>query len=34
MKNTLTINHTNRTIVMDRMFAKYAANTFTEEYAH
>lgn len=34
MKNTLTINHINRTIVMDRMFAKYAANTFTEEYAH
>ena len=34
MKNTLKINHTNRTIVMDRTFAKYAANTYTEEYAH
>ena len=34
MKNTLRINHYNRTIVMDRTFAKYAANTFTEEYAH
>ena len=34
MTNTLTVNHTNRTIVMDRTFAKYAANTRTEEYAH
>lgn len=34
MKNTLLINHYNRTIVMDRTFAKFAANTFTEEYAH
>ena len=34
MKNTLTVNHFNRTIVMDRTFAKYAANTRTEEYAH
>ena len=34
MKNTLTVNHFNRTIVMDRTFARYAANTMTEEYAH
>ena len=34
MKNTLKINHANRTIIMDRTFAKFAANTFTEEYAH
>ena len=34
MKNTLFVNHVNRTIVMDRTFAKYAANTRTEEYAH
>ena len=34
MKNTLRINHNNRTIVMDRTFARFAANTFTEEYAH
>ena len=34
MKNTLIVNHTNRTIVMDRTFAKFAANTRTEEYAH
>ena len=34
MKNTLTINHANRTIVMDRTFAKRAMDTWTEEYAH
>lgn len=34
MKNTLKINHTNRTIIMDRTFAKYAENTMSEEYAH
>ena len=34
MKNTLKINHANHTIVMDRTFAKFAANTFTDEYAH
>ena len=34
MKNKLLINHTNRTIIMDRTFAKYAANTRSEEYAH
>lgn len=34
MTNTLTINHANRTIIMDRTFAKFATNTMTEEYAH
>ena len=34
MKNTLKINHTDRTIIMDRTFAKYAENTMSEEYAH
>ena len=34
MKNVLKINHTNRTIVMDRTFAKYAENTMSEEYSH
>jgi len=34
MKNKLLINHSNRTIVMDRTFAKYAANTRSEEYNH
>ncbi len=34
MKNTLTINHANRTIVMDRTFAKFAVDTRSEEYAH
>ena len=34
MKNTLTINHANHTIVMDRTFAKFAINTMSEEYAH
>ena len=34
MKNKLLINHANRTIVMDRTFAKYAANTRSEEYDH
>ncbi len=34
MKNTLFVNHYNRTIVMDRTFARYATNTRTEEYAH
>lgn len=34
MKNKLLINHANRTIIMDRTFAKYAANTRSEEYAH
>lgn len=34
MKNTLKINHTNRTLVMDRTFAKYASDTRSEEYAH
>lgn len=34
MKNTLKINHTNRTIVMDRTFAKHAIDTMSAEYAH
>jgi len=34
MKNTLKINHTDRTITMDRTFAKNAENTRSEEYAH
>lgn len=34
MKNTLTINHANHTIIMDRTFAKRAIDTRSEEYAH
>ena len=34
MKNTLKINHEERTIIMDRTFAKFAENTRSEEYAH
>ena len=34
MKNTLKINHENKTIIMDRTFAKFAENTKSEEYAH
>lgn len=34
MKNILRLNHTERTIVMDRTFAKFAANTMSPEYAH
>ena len=34
MKNTLKLNHNDRTIVMDRTFAKFAANTMSPEYAH
>ena len=34
MKNTLRLNHTERTIVMDKTFAKFAANTMSAEYAH
>ena len=34
MKNTLKLEHAKRTIVMDRTFAKYAANTMSQEYAH
>ncbi len=33
MANKLTINHANRTIVMDRIFAKFATDTASEEYA-
>ena len=34
MKNVLKISHTDRTIVMDRTFAKFAENTMSPEYAH
>ena len=34
MKNTLTIRHETREIVMDRTFAKFAKNTHSEEYSH
>ena len=34
MTNTLKLNHENRTIVMDRTFAKYAEDTISKEYAH
>lgn len=34
MKNTLKINHENKTIVMDRTFSKFAENTRSDEYAH
>ncbi len=34
MKNTLTVNHANHTIVMDRTFAKRAVDTRSEEYTH
>ena len=34
MKNTLKINHENKTIVMDRTFAKFAENTRSDEYSH
>ena len=34
MKNTLKLNHAERTIVMDKTFAKFAANTMSPEYAH
>ena len=34
MKNILKVNHADRTIVMDRTFAKYSENTMSREYAH
>ncbi len=34
MKNTLKLDHSKRTIVMDRTFAKFATNTMSPEYAH
>ena len=34
MKNSLTIRHDTREIVMDRTFAKFSKNTRSEEYAH
>jgi len=32
MKNTLKFDHAKRTIVMDRTFAKFAANTMSQEF--
>lgn len=34
MKNVCKVNHDDRTIVMDRTFAKLAENTRNEEYRH
>lgn len=34
MKNTLKINHEERTIIMDRTFAKLAEDTRSDEYTH
>ena len=34
MKNTLTIDHKDRLIVMDRTFAMNALNTRSDEYEH
>ena len=34
MKNTLRLNHAERTIVMDKTFAKFASNAMSPEYAH
>ena len=34
MKNVLKVSHADRTIVMDRTFAKFATNTASEEYVH
>ena len=34
MKNTLTIDHKDRLIVMDRTFAMNALNTMSDEYEH
>ena len=34
MKNTLKVNHKDRTIVMDKTFAKFALDTRTDEYKH
>ena len=34
MKNVLKVSHADRTIVMDRTFAKFADNTMSPEYAH
>ena len=34
MKNTLRLNHETRSIVMDKTFAKFAADTKSAEYAH
>ena len=33
MKNTLKLNHAERTIVMDKTFARFAADTMSAEFA-
>lgn len=34
MKNTLRLDHAKKLVIMDKTFAKFAANTRSEEYAH
>lgn len=34
MKNQLKVNHENKTLIMDRTFAKFAEDTRSDEYAH
>ena len=34
MKNTLKLDHAKRLVIMDKTFAKFAANTMSAEYAH
>ena len=34
MKNTLRHDHAKKLVIMDKTFAKFAANTRSEEYAH
>lgn len=34
MRGKLTVDHNNNKIIMDRTFAKYEKDTFSEEYAH
>lgn len=34
MRGKLTVDHSNNKIIMDRTFAKYEKDTFSEEYAH
>lgn len=34
MKNRLKVNHENKTLIMDRTFAKFAEDTKSNEYAH
>ena len=34
MTNTLRLDHAKKLVIMDKTFAKFAANTRSEEYAH